>query len=158
MVRPGLDFFSLVFALFKAGVVPVLIDPGIGLRNLGQCCREAEPEVFIGIPKALLARRLFGWGRRTVRLDNPGRAGRVPACSGQGSRRSTTCGAGRRVSRSRDSDSTLLRSSPCSAPDETGGDPLHQRQHRPPQGRRLHTRHLSGAGRIVSLALRDRAR
>ena len=32
MVRPGLDFFSLVFALFKAGVVPVVIDPGIGLR------------------------------------------------------------------------------------------------------------------------------
>ena len=47
MVRPGLDFFSLVFGLFKAGIVPVLIDPGIGLRNLGQCCREAEPEIFI---------------------------------------------------------------------------------------------------------------
>src|SRR5271163_3982610 len=42
MVRPSLDFFALVFGLFKAGVVPVLIDPGIGLRNLGQCCREAE--------------------------------------------------------------------------------------------------------------------
>ena len=25
MVRPGLDFFSLVFALFKAGVVPVVL-------------------------------------------------------------------------------------------------------------------------------------
>ena len=78
MVRPGLDFFSLVFALFKAGVVPVLIDPGIGLRNLGQCCREAEPELFIGISKALWARRLFGWGRNTVRqtiLVAPGGAG-----------------------------------------------------------------------------------
>ena len=76
MVRPGLDFFSLVFALFKAGVVPVLIDPGIGLRNLGQCCREAAPEVFIGIPKAILAGRLLGWGRETVRrriLVAPGR-------------------------------------------------------------------------------------
>jgi acyl-CoA synthetase (AMP-forming)/AMP-acid ligase II len=67
MVRPGLDFFSLVFALFKAGVVPVLIDPGIGLRNLGRCCREAAPEVFIGIPKALWAQRILGWGRETVR-------------------------------------------------------------------------------------------
>ena len=78
MVRPGLDFFSLVFALFKAGVVPVLIDPGIGLRNLGQCCREAEPEVFIGISRALWARRLLGWGRHTVRqtiLVAPGGAG-----------------------------------------------------------------------------------
>jgi len=67
MVRPGLDFFSLVFGLFKAGIVPILIDPGIGLRNLGRCCREAEPEVFIGIPKALWAQRILGWGRETVR-------------------------------------------------------------------------------------------
>jgi olefin beta-lactone synthetase len=67
MVRPGLDFFSLVFALFKAGVVPVLIDPGIGLRNLGRCCREAAPEVFIGTPKALWAQRILRWGRETVR-------------------------------------------------------------------------------------------
>jgi olefin beta-lactone synthetase len=78
MVRPGLDFFSLVFALFKAGIVPVLIDPGIGLRNLSQCCREAEPEVFIGISKAIGARRLLGWARSTVRhtiLVGPGGAG-----------------------------------------------------------------------------------
>jgi len=78
MVRPGLDFFSLVFALFKAGVVPVLIDPGIGLRNLAQCCREAAPEVFIGIPKALWAQWVFRWGSQTVRkliLVAPGRAG-----------------------------------------------------------------------------------
>ncbi len=67
MVRPGLDFFSLVFALFKAGVVPVLIDPGIGLRCLAQCCGEAAPEVFIGIPKALWAQRIFGWAAQTVR-------------------------------------------------------------------------------------------
>jgi len=76
MVRPGLDFFSLVFGLFKAGVVPVLIDPGIGVRNLGRCCREAAPEAFIGIPKAVWAQRFLGWGRPTVRwtiLVAPGR-------------------------------------------------------------------------------------
>jgi acyl-CoA synthetase (AMP-forming)/AMP-acid ligase II len=67
MVRPGLDFFSLVFGLFKANVVPVLIDPGIGLRNLGRCAREAAPTLFIGIPKALWAQRVLGWGRPTVR-------------------------------------------------------------------------------------------
>jgi acyl-CoA synthetase (AMP-forming)/AMP-acid ligase II len=67
LVRPGLDFFSLVFALFKAGVVPVVIDPGIGLSSLAQCCGEAAPEAFIGIQKAIWAQRLFGWGRETVR-------------------------------------------------------------------------------------------
>jgi olefin beta-lactone synthetase len=67
MVRPGLDFFSLVFALFKAGVVPVVIDPGIGLRGLAHCCAQAEPDAFIGIPKAITAQRIFRWGHRTVR-------------------------------------------------------------------------------------------
>ena len=67
LVRPGLDFFSLVFALFKAGIVPVVIDPGIGLRSLAQCVREAAPEAFIGIPKAIAAHWALGWGRKTVR-------------------------------------------------------------------------------------------
>ena len=69
MVKPGLEFFSLTFALFKAGAVPILIDPGMGVRNLGRCLAEAEPEAFLGIPRAQLARRLLGWGRRTIRVD-----------------------------------------------------------------------------------------
>jgi olefin beta-lactone synthetase len=46
----------------------VLIDPGIGLANLGKSLAEAEPEAFIGIPKAHAARVLFRWARRTVRI------------------------------------------------------------------------------------------
>jgi olefin beta-lactone synthetase len=78
MVRPSLEFFSLVFALFKAGLVPVLIDPGIGLSSLGRCCREAAPEVFIGIPRAILARRILGWGRQSVRQIIQVGGGRIP--------------------------------------------------------------------------------
>src|SRR5262249_24449081 len=40
MLKPGLDFFALTFALFKAGLVPVLVDPGMGVRNLGRCLAE----------------------------------------------------------------------------------------------------------------------
>ena len=68
MVPPSLDFFALTFALFKLGAVPVLIDPGIGLPNLGQGLAEAEPEAFIGIPKAQAARVLFGWARATLKI------------------------------------------------------------------------------------------
>jgi acyl-CoA synthetase (AMP-forming)/AMP-acid ligase II len=50
MVRPGIDFISLVFAMFKAGVVTVLIDPGMGRRNLVQCLQDVQPEGFIAIP------------------------------------------------------------------------------------------------------------
>src|SRR5690242_16147855 len=34
LVPPSSEFISLVFALFKAGAVIVLIDPGMGRRNL----------------------------------------------------------------------------------------------------------------------------
>lgn len=66
MVKPSLDFFVAAFGVFKAGVVPVLVDPGIGLHNMKTCIAEAEPEGFIGIPKAHLARILLGWGRKTI--------------------------------------------------------------------------------------------
>ena len=68
MTPPSLDFFSLTFALFKIGAVPVLIDPGMGIKNLGVCLGEAEPTAFIGIPKAHIARKLLGWARRSIRI------------------------------------------------------------------------------------------
>ncbi|MEE8638180.1 MAG: AMP-binding protein, partial [Candidatus Margulisiibacteriota bacterium] len=68
MVKPSLDFFCLIFALFKIGAVPVVIDPGIGMKNLKKCLEEAEPEAFVGIPRAHLARILFGWGRKSIRI------------------------------------------------------------------------------------------
>ena len=63
MVRPTPEFFLLMFALFKAGAVPVLVDPGIDRRALKQCLDEARPEAFIGIPLAQCARVLLGWAR-----------------------------------------------------------------------------------------------
>ena len=67
MVPPSLEFFALFFALFKAGCVPVLIDPGIGLKPLKTCLGEARPEVFIGITKAQIARLVFGWGKGHIK-------------------------------------------------------------------------------------------
>jgi acyl-CoA synthetase (AMP-forming)/AMP-acid ligase II len=67
LVPPSPELFSLTFALFKAGAVPVFIDPGIGARNMKGCLAEAGPEAFIGIPKAHLARRLLGWGKQTLK-------------------------------------------------------------------------------------------
>lgn len=68
LVPPSPELFSLTFALFKAGAVPVFIDPGIGARNMKGCLAEAGPEAFIGIPKAHLARRLLGWGKQTIKI------------------------------------------------------------------------------------------
>ncbi len=67
MVSPSLEMYTLVFALFRAGAVPVLVDPGIGLANLKRCLGNARPEAFVGVPKANLARLILGWSRRTIR-------------------------------------------------------------------------------------------
>src|SRR5688500_1533326 len=63
MVRPTPEFFLLMFALFKSGAVPVLVDPGIDKRALRQCLDDAEPEAFIGIPLAHVARAVLRWAR-----------------------------------------------------------------------------------------------
>jgi acyl-CoA synthetase (AMP-forming)/AMP-acid ligase II len=68
MVKPGPDFFALTFALFKAGIVPVLIDPGLGIAQLKTCLAQAEPEAFIGIPAAHAARVVLGLGRKTIHI------------------------------------------------------------------------------------------
>ena len=66
MVKPGPDLFVLTFALFKAGIAPVLIDPGMQKSSLKQCIAQAEPQIFIGIPLAHWARRILGWGKKSV--------------------------------------------------------------------------------------------
>ena len=74
MVPPSAAFFALTFALLRRRAVPVLIDPGMGMKNVGTCLREADPAAFVGLPKAHLARRLFGWLRgRPLLTVNVGR-------------------------------------------------------------------------------------
>ena len=63
MVKPSPEFFVLMFALFKLGAVPVLVDPGIDKRALRQCLDEAKPAAFIGIPLAHAARIALGWAK-----------------------------------------------------------------------------------------------
>lgn len=67
MVKPSLEFLALTFALFRMGTVPVLIDPGMGLRNLAGCVAEVEPEVFLAVPLAHLVSKLVPSSFRSIR-------------------------------------------------------------------------------------------
>jgi acyl-CoA synthetase (AMP-forming)/AMP-acid ligase II len=69
MVKPGLEFFMIIFALFKIGAVPVVVDPGMGIRRMVGCFKEGRPEAFIGIPQAHM-----------VRMVNPGFFKTVQVC------------------------------------------------------------------------------
>jgi acyl-CoA synthetase (AMP-forming)/AMP-acid ligase II len=67
LVPPSFELFALVFGMFRAGVVPVMLDPGIGPKHLKACLAEAAPEAFIGVSKAHLARVVLRWARPTVK-------------------------------------------------------------------------------------------
>ena len=58
-VRYGIDFISLVFALCKANVTLVLIDPGMGIRRMLDCLAEVEPDGFVAIPPVHAVRCLM---------------------------------------------------------------------------------------------------
>ena len=59
MVPPGIEFVKMVFGLFKAGVTVILIDPGMGRKNMIGCLAEAKPDGIVGIKRAHLVRWLF---------------------------------------------------------------------------------------------------
>jgi acyl-CoA synthetase (AMP-forming)/AMP-acid ligase II len=69
MVKPSLEFIALTFALFKIGAVIILIDPGMGYRNLLRCIGQVKPEVFIGIAKAHIFRFMFPRPFKSVRIS-----------------------------------------------------------------------------------------
>lgn len=49
MVRQGLPLIAAAFALFKIGAVPVVLDPGMGCKNLLACVARTKPRVLLGI-------------------------------------------------------------------------------------------------------------
>jgi acyl-CoA synthetase (AMP-forming)/AMP-acid ligase II len=59
MVKIGPDLFAILFALFKLGAVPVVVDPGMGLRRMIDCQRSVGAEAFIGLRAAQLIRKLY---------------------------------------------------------------------------------------------------
>ncbi|MCA9175899.1 MAG: AMP-binding protein [Planctomycetales bacterium] len=61
LTPPSLDFISLVFAMFKAGVVTVMIDPGMGRSKLIHCLSRAECQGFVGVPLVHAIRTLLRW-------------------------------------------------------------------------------------------------
>lgn len=66
MVNPSIDFVCLTLALFKVGTPVVLIDPGMGYKNLLRCIDRVGARFLVGIPKALLFAKFFPKAFRNV--------------------------------------------------------------------------------------------
>jgi len=67
-VRPGSELIALTHALFRARIVPVMIDPGMGRKQLLSCVERMQPRALIGVPKAHVARVLFPQAFRSVEV------------------------------------------------------------------------------------------
>ncbi len=66
MVKPGIEFFGLMLGLFKVGAVPVVVDPGMGVKRMLHCLAESRASAFIGIPVANALRVIFPSYFKTV--------------------------------------------------------------------------------------------
>lgn len=49
-VRPGYDLIVLAFGMIHLGVVPIIIDPGMGIKSVLSCIRTTKPNFLVGIP------------------------------------------------------------------------------------------------------------
>lgn len=79
-VRPSLQFPALVFALFKLGVVPVFIDPGMGRKNLLAAIEEVAPRGLIAEPEVHLMRILFNQSFKSVVLNVTTKGPKIGNC------------------------------------------------------------------------------
>ena len=60
LVQFGGDFIALVFAVLKSGATLILIDPGMGRKNLVECLAATRPDGFIAMP---IAHAILGFFR-----------------------------------------------------------------------------------------------
>lgn len=74
MVKPGLPLIAAAFALFAHGAVPVVIDPGMGLKSFLACVARSRPRALLGIPLARVISRVFRKPFRTVEIRIPASA------------------------------------------------------------------------------------
>jgi olefin beta-lactone synthetase len=59
MVRQGLPLIASVFALFKLGAVPIVIDPGLDRETFLACVARSRPRALVGIPAARFASHIY---------------------------------------------------------------------------------------------------
>jgi olefin beta-lactone synthetase len=59
LVKPGIEFVKLVFALLRTGATTVLVDPGMGKRHLVNCLAGVEPQGFVAISPAQAVRTIL---------------------------------------------------------------------------------------------------
>jgi acyl-coenzyme A synthetase/AMP-(fatty) acid ligase/pimeloyl-ACP methyl ester carboxylesterase len=66
LVPPGTDLTAALYGIWRAGVVAVVVDAGLGIRGMRVALRSAGPAYLMGSAKGLAAARLMGTGARLM--------------------------------------------------------------------------------------------
>lgn len=73
LVPPGTDLTAALYGIWRAGIIAVVVDAGLGIRGMRVALRSAGPAYVIGSAKGLAAARLMGTGAQMLSV------GPVPA-------------------------------------------------------------------------------
>lgn len=76
MIEPGVDLAVALYACWRMGAVPVLVDGGLGPAQMSAAMRVAKPDHLIGIRRALTAARTLRWPGTPISLEPLPRLGR----------------------------------------------------------------------------------
>ncbi|MFM8425329.1 MAG: AMP-binding protein, partial [Chloroflexota bacterium] len=69
LTPPSPEFFPFALALLKFGIVPILAEPALGIKKIGEIYAEAKPDIFVGNTLTHTLRLIFGWGRESVKYN-----------------------------------------------------------------------------------------
>ena len=69
LTPPSPEFFPFALALLKFGIVPILVEPAIGIKKIGEIYEESRPDIFIGNTLTHALRVLFSWGKTSIKYN-----------------------------------------------------------------------------------------
>ncbi len=70
LVAPGKELLLATFALLKMGAIPIVIDPGMGIKNFLTCVKNSSPQFLLGNTKAVWISYLFYYVFRSIHKIN----------------------------------------------------------------------------------------
>ncbi len=69
MIPPGIELNVALYACWKIGAVIVLVDSGLGPKNMSRALKSSAPAFLIGIDRALRGAKALRWPGRRISVD-----------------------------------------------------------------------------------------